>query len=308
MSALRVSVCIGAFNRERYVREAVDSALAQTLAPFEVIVVDDASTDRTVEILESYGDRIRLIRRDRNSGVCSVTRNQAARAARGDFVAFLDSDDAWYPSKLEKQVAFMVEHPEVPLSHTYCHLMDEDSNVYSVRHERALPPTGRCFERLIRVCFITISTVMVRRAIFDEVGWFDEDPVVGACGEDYDFFLRVARRHPIGLVDDVLGRFRKSPAGITAPQWRAMPRAVPIHRVILKRRSIWEGMLPRRAVVDALTEACLENSQYWRDRGFFSRALYFAAMAGVHDPFNADVWASGLKAGIVPLRKLSGVR
>jgi glycosyltransferase involved in cell wall biosynthesis len=110
MSGPLVSVCIGAYNRKDYIRECVDSALGQTWTNREVIVVDDASTDGTREILESYGRDIRLILRDKNSGICPVTRNQAAQAARGGYVAFLDSDDKWYPQKLAKQVEF----PDVP--------------------------------------------------------------------------------------------------------------------------------------------------------------------------------------------------
>src|SRR5947199_8414115 len=92
-----------AYNYARYLREAIDSALGQTCAPLEVIVVDDGSTDETPEVLSSYGDRIRVIRQQ-NQGV-AVARNAGIAAAGGDYLAFLDSDDIWYPRKLELQNA-----------------------------------------------------------------------------------------------------------------------------------------------------------------------------------------------------------
>ena len=104
MNGPKVSVCIGAYNRKDYIRECVDSVLAQTWPDREIIVVDDASTDGTREILQAYGDSIRLILRETNSGICPITRNQAAAAARGEYVAFLDSDDLWPPARLQRQL------------------------------------------------------------------------------------------------------------------------------------------------------------------------------------------------------------
>ena len=160
-----VSVCIGAYNRKDTIRECVDSALGQTWPNKEVVVVDDASTDGTREILEEYGNRIRLIWRETNSGICPVTRNQAAEASNGEYVAFLDSDDVWYPEKLQKQVAFLESHPDVPLCHTLCHVLDGASRVVGVRHGAGVvPSTGWIFDRLLDHCWITISTVMVTGA------------------------------------------------------------------------------------------------------------------------------------------------
>ena len=281
-----VSFCCGTYNREKYVREAVDSMLAQTYALVEIIVVDDASTDGTLAILETYGDRIHLIRRAENSGICPITRNQAVQAARGKYVAFLDSDDRWYPEKTRRQVEFMEEHPKVPLSHTYCHVMDADSRVTGVRHEGILPPTGLVFERLLEHCWITISTVMVRRELFSEVGYFNPDPPYGYLGEDWEFFLRVARRHPVGLVGDVLAAFRKAEQGITAANWKARPRAVPFYFALLSRPDIWKGIVSRRRVLDAMADACRENCIHARDQGCVGRALYFAAAGLARQPYS----------------------
>src|SRR5262245_58814803 len=106
-----VSVIIPNYNYGRFLREALDSALNQTLPPLEVIVVDDGSTDESPEILESYGDRIRVIRQ-KNQGV-GIARNTGAEAARGELLAFLDADDYWFPQKLEKQVEKINSDPEL---------------------------------------------------------------------------------------------------------------------------------------------------------------------------------------------------
>lgn len=308
MTAPLVSVCIGSYNREKYIRETLDSVFAQTYPHLEVIVVDDASTDRTVDIIRSYGERVRLIVRERNSGMCPVTRNQAVRAATGEFVALLDSDDAWLPAKIERQIAFMAAHPEIPLCHTACELMDEHSRRTGIRHEGALPPTGNCFRALLRHCWITISSVLLRRSLFETVGWFNEDPAYGIWGEDLEFFLRVARCYPIGLVGDgePLARYRRAAGNISSGNWKCTPESVPLHRMIVDREDIWKGLVPRVDVVDAFVSAALENGQYWRDRGFPERAWWFAAEAAKLAPVERRVLAALAKAGVKRLLKPAG--
>jgi glycosyltransferase involved in cell wall biosynthesis len=294
MSNPLVSVCIGAYNRIDYIRECVDSALGQTWPNKEIVVVDDASTDGTREILQSYGSAIRLILRDTNSGICPITRNQAVQAAQGVYVALLDSDDKWYPEKLAKQVAFMEKHPDIPLCHTLCDVIDAASRPVGVRHGAGVvPPTGMIFEPLLEHCWVTMSTVMVRRRLFDEVGWFCEDEETGIIGEDIDFFLRVARRHPIGLIEEVLGGYRKSPVGVSRNKWKATPESQSFNEILIRKRSLWEGVVPRRRVVAAHSRTCIANAQYWRDCGHPRRALYFCWRGLLHNPTNLHLWVEG---------------
>lgn len=282
-----VSVVMGTYNQQRHVREALDSALAQTFRDIEIIVVDDASTDDTVDIIHSYGDQVRLIRRTENSGVCQVTRNMGIRAARGRYVAFLDHDDAWFPQKIDKQVAFMEAHPGIPLSHTYCEVFDSRSETQGVRHEDQLPSTGRCFGQLLRHCFITMSSVMVRRSLFTEIGYFNEDRTL--FSEDYEFFLRVAKEYPIGLLEEVLTRYRKSAAGITSKHWRYKPESVPFHEWIMDHPVYWEGASNRSDVVDAFLDGCIQNAQYWRAERVFTRSMYFALRGLRRFPFRGEL-------------------
>ena len=308
MSGPLVSVCIGSYNRERYIRETLDSVFAQTYRPLEVVVVDDASTDRTVEVIRSYGDRVRLITRTENSGMCPITRNQAVRAATGTYVALVDSDDAWYPTKIEKQVALLEARPDIPLCHTYAHLIDEDSQVFGIRHEGRLPPSGDCFEMLLRHCWITISSILVRRELFDEIGWFTEDPRYGIWGEDLEFFLRVAKRHPLGLVDEVLTRYRRARQNISGGNWRQTPESVPFHAMVLDRPDLWEGRVPRAEVVAAFCDVCLANAQYWRGQGWPARGLHFVREALARDPGCGRMWMEGVRnAARWPLAAHRGV-
>ena len=288
-----VSVCIGVYNREDYIREALDSVFAQTYPNIEVIVVDDASTDRSLEIIrKEYGSRIQLICRDRNSGMCPVTRNQAIRAGRGELIALLDSDDAWYPGKIAAQVAFMESNPAVPLCHTSVHVMDETSRVYGTRHEGRIPPTGDYFEALLEHCWITISSVMMRRSLYDETGAFNETLPYGKLGEDYEYFLRVASRHPIGFLPEPLGRYRKSRAGITHGNWRALPKSVPLYEALIDRPDVWGSRVTKERMVRRTVDAALENAGHWSHHGFPGRAAWSAWQAAKHAPANPAAWAA----------------
>ena len=286
-----VSVCIGAYNRRNTIRECVDSALGQTWENKEVVVVDDASTDGTREILEGYGNRIRLICRDSNSGMCPVTRNQALKAAQGEYVAFLDSDDVWCPEKLARQVEFMEAHPDIPLCHTMCNVIDGESRVVGVRQGlETIPKTGWVFERLLDHCWITISTVMARKSLFDEIGLFNTGEPYGKLGEDHEFFLRVAKKHPIGLVEEILAGFRKAGQGITANNWKANPEPVPLFQALMERRDLWGGVVPRRRMVKALADKCNENAWFYRNRGEPGRAWWFVRQASRIDWLDWRAW------------------
>ena len=286
-----VTICIGAYNRKNYIRECVDSTLAQTWPNKEVIVVDDASTDGTREILQSYGDSIRLILRETNSGICPITRNQAAQAAHGEYVAFLDSDDIWYPEKIAQQVDFMESHPDVLLCHTLCNVIDESSEIVGVRHGKGVvPETGMIFECLLDHCWVTISSVMVRKSLFTEVGWFNSDPPYGYLGEDHEFFLRVSKHHPIGFIPEILAGFRKAGQGITAKNWKANPAPVPLFQALLGRLDIWEGIVPRCRMVRAITDKCDTNAYFYRTQRLWGRTAWFAIQAIRANPTDLRGW------------------
>jgi len=192
-----VSVIIPTFNRDWCLRDAIDSVLAQTFIDFELIVVDDGSTDRTLEILSEYGDRLRRIHQI-NRGV-SAARNCGIGVSTGRLIAFLDSDDLWLPEKLAVQTAFFELNRSALICQTEELWIRNGMRVNPRKRHRK--PSGLIFEPSLTLCLVSPSAVMVRRELFNEVGLFDEQ--LPAC-EDYDLWLRVSCRIPIHLIDKEL--------------------------------------------------------------------------------------------------------
>ncbi|MEO6162676.1 MAG: glycosyltransferase family A protein [Candidatus Binatia bacterium] len=192
-----VSVIVPTYNRWPMVGAAVASVLAQRYRDFELIVVDDGSTDETSTELARVGSQLRYFYQDR--GGVSAARNLGVRQSRGRLIAFLDSDDLWQPDKLQVQVAFMATHPEVQICQT-----DEVWIRHGVRVNPKLKhrkPSGDIFERSLELCLVSPSAAMMTRELFDRSGGFDESLPV--C-EDYDLWLRIARDHPVPLIEQAL--------------------------------------------------------------------------------------------------------
>ena len=192
-----VSVILPTYNRGWCLKEAIDSALAQEFADYELIVVDDGSTDETRAILESYGRAI-IVRRQSNKGV-SAARNRGIAGSRGQLVAFLDSDDLWLPQKLNRQVEFFKINPDALICQTEETWVRNGVRVNPrKRHQKH---SGMIFEPSLDLCLVSPSAVMIRKSLFDAVGVFDEH--LPAC-EDYDLWLRVSCRYPVYLIDEPL--------------------------------------------------------------------------------------------------------
>ena len=193
----RVSVVIPAFNRWRLLAEAIDSVLAQSYRDFELIVVDDGSTDATASELAKLASRLQFFVTERR-GV-SAARNLGVSQSRGHYIAFLDSDDLWLNSKLERQTRFMDKHPEFHICQT-----DEIWIRNGVRvnpkavHQK---PSGDIFSSSLELCLVSPSAVMMTKALFDRTGGFDE--AFPVC-EDYDLWLRISAQHLVPLIPDRL--------------------------------------------------------------------------------------------------------
>jgi GT2 family glycosyltransferase len=217
MSAPRVSVVIPTRDREAFLREAVDSVLAGTFRDFEVIVVDDGSTDGTRGLVERYGDPVRY-RRGPGRGV-SAARNLGVSLARGRYVAFLDSDDRWEREKLRVQVDWMERHPGIRACQTEeVWIRDGIRRNPGKRHRKH---GGEIFERCLPLCIISPSAVLIERALLEELGGFDE--TLPVC-EDYDLWLRLSLRYPVGLVDEPLVVKRGGHADQLSRRYRGMDR------------------------------------------------------------------------------------
>jgi len=205
-----VSVVIPTFNYGRFVRDAVESALSQTYRPVEIVVVDDGSTDDTAAVLEPYRQRVTCLRQD-NRGL-SAARNTGIRAARGSFIAILDSDDWWAPEKLEAQMATFAVDPALGIVSCNSALVDLDGQPYTglTSPVKSEAPDRRAFVRkLLRGnCVSGGSSAVVRRTCFDSVGLFDETL---KSAEDWDMWLRICSRYPIAFVPARLTFVRVNP-------------------------------------------------------------------------------------------------
>lgn len=200
----RVSVIIPTYNYARFLAQAIDSALAQTLMPREVIVVDDGSTDDTARVLEAYADGITVIRQP-NLGVAAA-RNAGAARAEGELLAFLDADDVWLPEKLERQVAKFESDAGLGLVHCGMEEIDESGEGLGRRLDGMEGWVGD--EMLLFRRGVILgggSGAMVSRVAFDAVGGFDTAMSTSA---DWDLYYRIARRFRIGFVSEVLLQYR----------------------------------------------------------------------------------------------------
>ena len=192
-----VSVVIPTYNRGWILKEAIDSVLSQNFDDFELIIIDDGSTDNTRDLLACYKDRLFVIHQP-NKGV-SAARNRGISAASGRYIAFLDSDDLWLPDKLLRQLAFFSSNPDALICQTEEIWIRNGIRVNPKKKHRKR--SGMIFEQSLPLCLVSPSAVMMERSLFRIVGDFDED--LYAC-EDYDLWLRVSCRYPIHLIDEHL--------------------------------------------------------------------------------------------------------
>ena len=205
---MRVSVIMPAYNREKFLAAAVESVIAQTFRDWELVIVDDGSTDRTAAIAREFErthpDRIHVLSQ-RNGGV-TVARNTAIRAAGGTHFAFLDSDDLWLPTKLERQAALFAERPDLAFAYSGYRLIDEAG-----RPIREVMPDPRFQGRIPDLLWledneIVGATLMIRRDQLFKVGLFDQR-LKGS--ENLDLRLKLARLGPVAFVNEVLYNYRK---------------------------------------------------------------------------------------------------
>lgn len=215
MSRPLVSAVIPTYNRRDDVVIAVGTVVAQTYPAeaLEIVVVDDGGSDDTEAALRArYGDRVRYLRKP-NGGVSSA-RNAGMRAARGDYLALLDSDDEWLPTKIARQVEYLERHAGFGMVITNVERMTEDRVGFEVfDRRRQIPEDGWALRWVLRNPALAPASAMLTREVFEETGGFDETL---RTAEDLDFHLRVALRWPIGVLDEVLTRAMRGHEGLSA--------------------------------------------------------------------------------------------
>jgi len=193
-----VSIIIPTFNRSQKLIRAVQSVLKQTFRDFEVIIVDDGSSDDTYQAIAFCMSMIQYVKKEVNQGV-SAARNSGIRRASAPWIAFLDSDDYWLEDKLSVQMNYIEAHPGTLACQTEEMWIRNGKRVNPRRRHAKL--SGDIFSQSLKLCIVSPSSVLVKRSLFDEVGLFDETL---PAAEDYDMWLRISCRYPVQLVEKTL--------------------------------------------------------------------------------------------------------
>ncbi|MFO0891124.1 MAG: glycosyltransferase family A protein [Isosphaeraceae bacterium] len=249
---------IPAFNSADYLREAVGSALSQSVPPSEIIVIDDGSTDNICDVIGEYGDSVRYFRQV-NSGP-AVARNRGIVEARGELIAFLDADDVWTTDKLERQLSFARQNPDARLIHTA--YREFDSDLDELGPPRVLSAetlqdgriaSGDYYGRLFRNNIIIMSTVMVYKRTLEDAGGFDET-IRRPSTEDYDLWLRLSRHHKFGYLESPLTYYRRHSSNATNDCGAIRENELYVIRKAVMSDPSLEGRIGKRAIADRLFE------------------------------------------------------
>tara|TARA_B100001758_G_scaffold183462_1_gene160167 strand:- start:8 stop:844 length:837 start_codon:yes stop_codon:yes gene_type:complete len=256
---MKVSVIIPTFNRLSLISRAIDSVLKQTLKPFEIIVVDDGSSDNTSTLIKNNYKSVKLIKQ-KNLGV-SKARNVGIKNSSGDWIALLDSDDEWKKNKLEVQIKSLSEHDYYSVCHTNEIWIRNGIRVnQKKRHQKY---GGYIFDKCLDICRISPSSIIFQKNIINEVGWFDEN--LSIC-EDYDLWLRITANFKILFIDKPLvikygghsDQLSKSVNGIEAYRIKSLEnllsntrlikdyKRLTIEMLITKLRIYKKGLLKRQ--------------------------------------------------------------
>ena len=194
---MNISVVIPSYNRKEFLKRSIDSVINQTIKPFEIIVVDDGSTDGTESIIKGHYDFVKFIKQ-KNKGV-SAARNIGIKVSIGEWICFLDSDDEWKKDKLEKQINAMKSNPGYKFFHSNEIWIKNGLRINQKKKHKKYG--GDIFDKCLDMCRISPSSVMIDKTVFDEVGNFNEDLVV--C-EDYELWLRICDKYRVFFIDEPL--------------------------------------------------------------------------------------------------------
>lgn len=280
-----ISVVIPTYNREKTILRALNSVLGQTYSNIEVIVVDDGSTDATVQIVGNCADkRIRLICLSRNQGA-NRARNVGISEAKGEYVAFQDSDDEWMADKLEKQLAYMLQ---TAVKAVYCPYILFDAGKTRIIPECYMD-LDRCeknvAEVLKKINIVGTPTLMVKRELFSEIGMFDEGM---KRRQDYEFMIRLVKKEPLGYVEEPLVKAYRMEQSISSNTHLILEAYARIfekhsdfidienalHGYLWYAESLWEGQI-HWPEFDKIVESIMESGKAIRGEECYKLAMQY---------------------------------
>lgn len=259
----KVSVIVPTYNRAQYLPRALNSVLAQTYRDYEVIVVDDGSTDETPQAMKPFEGRVTYVRQ-KNGGSASA-RNRGIEEAKGEYIAFLDSDDYWVADKLEAQVRILDAHPKVGIVYGRMPIVNEKGEKIGMKPAGV---SGRNFKELLDVWGdLPTSTVMTRRVCFEKAGMFDTSLTTM---QDIDMWLRIARLYDLYEIEgQVLAYYCRHGSQATSDKVKVYGGLVRIYKKIFKTFPD----APRDVMVKRIA-----SNQYMLSRSYYDRRLYTDAL------------------------------
>lgn len=250
----RISVIIPTYNCGKFIGQTLESVFAQTYRDYEVIVVDDGSTDKTCDVIDYWAKRIIYFEQS-NRGP-SAARNLAVLHATGEFLAYLDADDQWFPYKLERQIAYFDAHPECGLVHSDVTVIDEGNKIiyHSFDQEKSRPILqGNCVNKLLRHSCIHMPSVMERHTCFNEVGSFEERI---RYAEDYLHWLRlVLAGHSLGYIKESLALYRLRAGSLSQIEHFVSAKSIEMSKSLLTVFSILQDEYNTNILLDLEAKA-----------------------------------------------------
>jgi glycosyltransferase involved in cell wall biosynthesis len=293
------SLVMPSYNVERYIADALDSALAQTYRPLEIVVIDDGSTDGTADVVAGYREHPEVVYvRQENRGLAGA-RNRGVAESHGKYVGLLDADDIWMPTKVEKCVALLEAQPDVGWVTTDCFLMQDEQKTqdhyYGTFEPKEFPTGAAQLPTLATRNFMSVACV-IRRSLFDRFGTYDEGL---RSSEDYDLWIRfMLGGTAVARIDEPLGWYRLRADSLSAdpaPQWET-------HLTVLERHA--HALWTRGARIPA--RECYDIARRAARRGDRVQALRFASMAAratdVDRTTRAKYALSALRDAVTPVR------
>lgn len=267
-----VSIIMPTYNRADYLKKAVQSVLDQTFTDFEIIVINNYSTDDTLDVISAFNDnRIKVIN-FKNEGIIAKSRNQGIIQSVGKYIAFLDDDDLWYPDKLELQIKYLDEHPDFDLVYSSALIIDEHGTRKGLLNNYRDAKTGHVFLDLLYENFIPVLTVLMKRKIIDTNGLLNEDPSMRAA-EDFEYWLRASLKFNFGYIDKPLALYRIHSEGVS----------MTINRPLLTQKTLRSFML-----YPEVPEKYYKNIAYNIERLNSDISVYYWSIS---DKINARLFA-----------------
>ena len=273
----KISVIIPSYNRKNYIKESIESIRAQSYQDFEIIVVDDGSTDGTLDILKDYGSEIHLIQQ--KHGERAMARNKGIEESKGDYIAFLDSDDIWLPEKLSLQLEVMESSAQVVCVYGSCLRMDEKSRPLPTAQRQKKGYSGDVFLKLLKRNFVPSPTPLIRRSCFEKSCRFNTKY---ALYEDWACWLQIAKMGDFHFIPQALASYRVHPKQSVK---LASPEVIENSTLSVLEDTFTQFPVKERHKKEALALAYLRSAYWYLVDKQTLKAREALKKALKHDPF-----------------------